>query len=61
MCMKLHPGDLNLDLYPLHLTNTYIYGVTIAPRVYDGRDKCFLNLIDISLNIKIISVFYSNI
>ena len=27
------PGDLNLGYYPLHPTNTYIYGVTIALRV----------------------------
>ena len=27
------PGDLNLGYYPLHPTNTYTYGVTIALRV----------------------------
>ena len=34
MCVKLPPKDLNPSLYPLHLTSTYIYGVTIAPRVH---------------------------
>ena len=30
-------GDLNPGSYPLHPINTYIYGVTIAPRVCDGQ------------------------
>ena len=36
MCVKLPPGDLNPDSYPLHLISTYTYGVTIAPRVCGG-------------------------
>ena len=34
-------GDLNFDLYLLHLTNTYTYGVTIAPRMHDTNIKVF--------------------
>ena len=31
--MKLPLGDLNLGSCPPHPTSTYIYGVTVAPRV----------------------------
>ena len=34
-------GDLNFDLYLLHLTNTYTCGVTITPRVHDTNIKVF--------------------
>ena len=34
-------GDLNFDLYLLHLTNTYTCGVIIAPRVHDTNIKVF--------------------
>ena len=34
-------GDLNFDLYPIHLTNTYTCGVTIAPRMRDSNIKVF--------------------
>ena len=27
MCVKLPPGDLNPDSYPLYSTSTYTYGV----------------------------------
>ena len=37
MCVKLPPKDLNLDPCPPHLTNTYTYKVTIAPRVCGGN------------------------
>ena len=36
MCMKLPPGDLNLSPCPLHSTNTYTCGVTIALRECGG-------------------------
>ena len=32
MCVKLPPRDLNLGPCPPHSTNTYTYGVIIAPR-----------------------------
>ena len=37
MCVKLPPRDLNLGIYPPHLTSTYTCGVTIAPKVCDGK------------------------
>ena len=33
MCVKVAPRDLNHSLYPPHPTSTYIYRVTIAPKV----------------------------
>ena len=36
MCVKFLSGDLNLGPYPPHPTNTYTYGVAIAPRVCGG-------------------------
>ena len=33
--MKLLLRDLNLDSYPPHPTNTYIYGVTITLKMCD--------------------------
>ena len=39
MCVKLIPGDLNLDPYPPHPTSTYICKVTIAPRVCNGLEN----------------------
>ena len=37
MCAKLPPRDLNPAPCPLHLTSTYTYGVTIAPRMCGGN------------------------
>ena len=37
MCVNLLLGDLNPDPYPLHPTNTYTYGVTIALRMCRGH------------------------
>ena len=36
MCVKLPHGDLNSNSCHSHLTSTYIYKVTIAPRVCNG-------------------------
>ena len=36
MCVKFPPRDLNPGPYPPHLTNTYTYGVTTAPKVCGG-------------------------
>lgn len=33
MCMKFFLEDLNLDIFSLHLTDTYTCEVVIAPRV----------------------------
>ena len=33
MCVKLSFRDLNIDPCPSHLTSTYTYGVSFAPRV----------------------------
>ena len=38
MCVKLHPENLNSDLYPSHPTSIYICGVTIVPRMH-GSDN----------------------
>ena len=53
MCVKLPPENLNPSPYPLHLTSTYICGVTIALRVsgYNCiikliRSNMFMTLID---------------
>ena len=35
----LLPGDLTCSLCPPHLTSTYTYGVTIAPKVCNGVVK----------------------
>ena len=44
MCVKLLPRDLNPGPYPSYPTSTYTCGVTIAPRVCNGRDllNCLL-------------------
>ena len=34
MCVNLPPGDLNPNSYPSHLTSTYTYEMTIAPKAY---------------------------
>ena len=34
--MKLLLEDLNLDSYVSHPTSTYTYGLTIAPKIYNG-------------------------
>ena len=39
MCVKRPLGDLNLDLCPPYLTNTYTYGVTTTARVCSGKKK----------------------
>ena len=49
MYVKLPPGDLNPDSYPLYSTSTYTYGVTIALRVCSGQIEFF--------NIKLICIF----
>ena len=41
MCKTLF-GDLNLNTYSPHLTNTYPYEVTIAPKERDDSYKWFL-------------------
>ena len=33
ICVKLPPGDLNPNPYPLHPTSTYTYRLIITPRV----------------------------
>ena len=33
MCVKLSPGDLNLDSYPSHPTSTYTCEVTLSVMV----------------------------
>ena len=38
MCVKLHPENLNSDLYPSHPISIYICGVTIVPRMH-GSDN----------------------
>ena len=50
--MKLPPEDLNPDPYLPHPTSTYIYAVTIAPRVSSNKFS-FLRYIIIQ------SLFYS--
>ena len=37
MCVKLPLKNLDSDPYSPHPTNTYTYGVTIAPRVCGGQ------------------------
>ena len=41
MFVKLPPRDLNSGTYHPHLTNTYICGVTIVPRVRGGPLNSF--------------------
>ena len=43
MCVKFPLGDLNPDPCPPHPTNTYTYGVTIAPKMCG--DKTFFLMI----------------
>ena len=38
MCVKLLLRDLNPNPYPLHPTSTYTCRVTIALRVYSGKN-----------------------
>ena len=49
MCVKLPPGDLNLDSYLPYPISTYTYRITTIPRVYDGKRrqivKCTLTCI----------------
>ena len=42
MCMKLPPGDLNPNLYPLHSTSIYTYRVTTASKVRGGHQYGFV-------------------
>ena len=37
ICVKLTPGDLNLNTCPLHLTNIYTYEVITAQRMRDDK------------------------
>ena len=41
MCVELPPRDLNPDPCPPHSTNTntYICGVTIAPKICGGKNS----------------------
>ena len=41
MCVKFTPKDLNFGPYFPHLTNIYTCGVTIALRVYGGKNLSF--------------------
>ena len=41
MCVELSPRDLNPSPCPPHATNTYICGVTIAPRVHSSATTSF--------------------
>ena len=43
MCVKLPPGDLNPDTYPLHPTSIYTCGVTTVSRV--RVDQTFLKIV----------------
>ena len=38
MCVNLLHEDLNPNPYPLHFISTYICGISITQRVYDGID-----------------------
>ena len=44
MCEKLTLGDLNHGPCPPHPTNTYICGVTIAPKV-SGNGKILVYIV----------------
>ena len=51
MYVKLPLGNLNSDPYPPHPTNTYTYGVTIAPRVCDDiKHQWFLYFVFLNVN-----------
>ena len=39
--MKLLPENLNPNPYSLHLTSTYTYKVTTAPRMCSGKERNF--------------------
>ena len=54
MCVKFPYGDLNLNPYPSHLTNTYTCRVTIAYLFYTTNDM-ILCLDSTILRIKILS------
>ena len=53
MCVKLPFRDLNPDSYPPHLTSTYTYEMTIAPKVCSGSYTYYIDylLFDFCLNI----------
>ena len=41
ICIKFSPEDLNPSPYPLHPISTYIYEVTIAPKMCgDSNEVC---------------------
>ena len=44
MCVKLPPRDLNPNPYPLHSTNIYTFGVTIASKMCGGKNDKYLLL-----------------
>ena len=43
MYAKFFPSDLNLNSYPLYLTNTYTCGVTIMSMVRNGNFRIYYN------------------
>ena len=50
MCVKIPPRDLNPGPCPLHLTSTYTYEVTIAPKVCGGNAWTIINFTIVFLN-----------
>ena len=46
MCVKFIPKNLNPNLFPSHLTNTFIYRVITALRVCDNLHKTYIKFIN---------------